>query len=315
MHSTILLIFVVIQICSSSIVFRITSNNENVTINSSYLFGTIHIAQNLIWSYLSNKTLRLLNESNQIWLEQDFTDPKISKYIYECSLDKMTIKQRARVRAKTWARFLNETNDKSNNLELWRKWFVDTEFSSNNYLWRNKTITNDTIFDHRIILEAYQRGAYVGSLESLPDDCFEIEKSKTNQTQIEPIYQIIFSRTFNCDMIDDDFIKELYKGLDFLKMKKRNEQMTKHIRQLIKTDPQEKYLFAVGAAHLFGNISIVQMLQDQYPNDYRIEQIDFASQNFPYQNCTDEEFTRLANELNSVQNNTMTKRFIVSEFF
>jgi hypothetical protein len=48
-------------------------------------------------------------------------------------------------------------------------------------------------------------------------------------------------------MIDDDFIKELYKGLDFLKMKKRNEQMTKHIRQLIKTDPQEKYLFAVGA--------------------------------------------------------------------
>lgn len=76
---------------------------------------------------------------------------------------------------------------------------------------------------------------------------FQIEKAKINQTQIEPIYQIIFSRTFNCDMIDDDFIKELYKGLDFLKMKKRNEQMTKHIRQLIKTDPQEKYLFAVGA--------------------------------------------------------------------
>jgi hypothetical protein len=36
-------------------------------------------------------------------------------------------------------------------------------------------------------------------------------------------------------------------------------------------------------AHLFGNISIVQMLQDQYPHDYSIEQIDFASQNFPYQ--------------------------------
>jgi hypothetical protein len=85
-----------------------------VTINSSYLFGTVHIPQNLIWPYLSNETLQILTESNQIWLEQDFTDPKISKYIYQCSIDKMSIKQRARVRAKTWARFLNETKDKSN---------------------------------------------------------------------------------------------------------------------------------------------------------------------------------------------------------
>jgi hypothetical protein len=97
-------------------------------------------------------------------------------------------------------------------------------------------------------------------------------------------------------MIDDDFVKEIYKGLDFDKMKKRNQQITEHIRQLLKTNPQKKYSFVVGVgqsfifyvnksisifiAHLFGNISIVQMLQN---DDYYIEQIDSPSPNFSYQ--------------------------------
>jgi len=144
------LILTISKICTSSVLFRITSNNENVTINSSYFFGTIHVAQNLIWPYLSNETLRILHESDQIWLEHDFTDPEISKYIYGCSMDKLSIKQRARLRAKSWSTFLNETKRKSdiesNNLELWRQWFIHKEFLSNNYLWRNKTITNDIIF-------------------------------------------------------------------------------------------------------------------------------------------------------------------------
>lgn len=64
-------------------------------------------------------------------------------------------------------------------LDRWRQWFAENEFLYNNYLWRNKTITNDTIFDHRIILEAYQRGAHVGSLETLPNDCFSVKKSRS----------------------------------------------------------------------------------------------------------------------------------------
>ncbi len=93
--------------------FSIKSNNENISISSSYLFGTIHVAQNLVWPYLSNKTLQILNESDEIWLEQDFTVPEISKYIYGCSIDKMSIKERARLRAKSWSLFLNETKGKS----------------------------------------------------------------------------------------------------------------------------------------------------------------------------------------------------------
>jgi hypothetical protein len=93
--------------------FSIKSNNENILISSSYLFGTIHVAQNLVWPYLSNKTLQILNESDEIWLEQDFTVPEISKYIYGCSIDKMSIKERARLRAKSWSLFLNETKGKS----------------------------------------------------------------------------------------------------------------------------------------------------------------------------------------------------------
>jgi hypothetical protein len=41
-------------------------------------------------------------------------DPKISKYMYECSVDKMSVKQRARVRAKSWSQFLNETKNSNN---------------------------------------------------------------------------------------------------------------------------------------------------------------------------------------------------------
>jgi len=74
----------------------------------------MHVAQNLIWPYLSNETLRILTESDQIWVEHDFTDPKISKYIYECTIDRMSIKQRARLRANSWSQFLNETKGKSN---------------------------------------------------------------------------------------------------------------------------------------------------------------------------------------------------------
>lgn len=93
--------------------FRIKSNNDNVTIDSSYFFGTFHIPHSLIWPYLSNETLRIIDESNQVWFEHDFTQPEISKHIYTCVFDKMTVKQRARVRAKTWSKFLNETKDKT----------------------------------------------------------------------------------------------------------------------------------------------------------------------------------------------------------
>ena len=48
------------------------------------------------------------------------------------------------------------------------------------------------------------------------------------------------------------------------------------------------------SAHLFGNTSVTQMLQDRYSNDYYIEQIDLASPNFPYQSvcsrCSFDEF-------------------------
>jgi len=71
-------------------------------------------------------------------------------------------------------------------------------------------------------------------------------------------YQNIFSHVYNCDMIDEDFIKDAFTNLDFLKMKKRNEQMTKQIRRLLKKDPHKKYLFAVGAGILFNSFVLNQ---------------------------------------------------------
>lgn len=54
-------------------------------------------------------------------------------------------------------------------------------------------------------------------------------------------------------MVDDDFIRELFTGLDFNKMKTRNQQITAHIRKLLLNNPQEKYLFVVGAGYLSTN--------------------------------------------------------------
>ncbi len=67
-------------------------------------------------------------------------------------------------------------------------------------------------------------------------------------------YETILARVYNCDMIDEDFVKEMHKGLDFNKMKKRNQQITEHIHKLLKNYPQEKYLFAVGAGILFNSV-------------------------------------------------------------
>lgn len=70
------------------------------------------------------------------------------------------------------------------------------------------------------------------------------------------------------------------------------------------------------------------MFQDQFNDDYYIEQVDAPSPNFPYQyffflqkfltfffdrNCTDEEFQRLVDQINPIQNKTISKRFIKYE--
>ncbi|CAF4240089.1 unnamed protein product, partial [Rotaria sordida] len=48
-----------------SILFRIESKIENVSLNSAYFLGTVHVAQNLVWPYFSNDTLDILNNSDE----------------------------------------------------------------------------------------------------------------------------------------------------------------------------------------------------------------------------------------------------------
>lgn len=70
----------------------------------------------------------------------------------------------------------------------------------------------------------------------------------------------MLSRVYNCDMIDEDFIRELYQSLDFGSMTKRNEQITKKIRELLKKNPQEKYIFAVGAGKFLSFLSAIHSI-------------------------------------------------------
>jgi hypothetical protein len=51
-------------------------------------------------------------------------------------------------------------------------------------------------------------------------------------------------------MLDEGFMNEVFKIIDLSQLKKRNQQITKQIRKLLKKDPKKKYLFAVGAGYL-----------------------------------------------------------------
>lgn len=307
-------ILIVLQTCTSMVIFELQGGNNKVKLNTSYLLGTVHVPHSLIWPYFSNETLRIINKTTEFWFEQDFTDWNVSTRMYECSLDKMSIKTRSRLRAKTWSTFLNQTKQTSspNRLSQWKKWFGQNEHLNNDHFWRNKTIDNSLILDHRLVLEAYQRNATVGSLEPIPSHCPQKkDKEPPSEDNSELIHKAL-ARVYNCDLIDEDFIDEMYYKFDFNEMKKRNKQITEKIRELLTNNPQEKYLFAVGAAHLFGNISIIQMLEDQYKTDYFIQRIDLPSPNFPYENCTDEEFQKLFDQIQS-ENKTIKKRFFEPE--
>jgi hypothetical protein len=65
-------------------------------------------------------------------MEHDFTDPPISKYIYDCTIEKMTSGQRTRLRTRSWPRFLNETKEK----------LVNESTKSNSNIFDSKILKN-----------------------------------------------------------------------------------------------------------------------------------------------------------------------------
>lgn len=70
---------------------------------------------------------------------------------------------------------------------------------------------------------------------------------KTNEKTNVTMSLAILAHAFNCDMMDEDFIREISKALDPVKMKHRNERITEKIRYLLTSNPRKKYVFVVGA--------------------------------------------------------------------
>ncbi|CAF4233661.1 unnamed protein product [Rotaria sordida] len=151
--------------------------------------------------------------------------------------------------------------------------------------WRNSTITDDTILDHRIILEAYRKEKYKAA-----------RINKLNPFLKKFIRELI-SHWYNCDWFDDAF-NEFFDDSE-TGMKIRNEKMVNNIRQILKSKADRKILFVVDAAHLFGNNSINSML-----DEYHIKQIDSPSENFPSELCTQEIFEGTINEIKAILNDT-----------
>ncbi|CAF4108740.1 unnamed protein product, partial [Rotaria sordida] len=291
-------------LCQSSLLFRIESKIENVSLDSAYFLGTVHVPQNLIWPYFSNDTLDILNNSDEYWVEIDPTDPLVRVHVNRCIIDHILPKQLARLRVKTWPRFLNDTKrnhiNKSTNPHLiaeWRHWIINNDREMSFDSWRNSTITDDTILDHRIILEAYRKEKYVGSLEKFSNTFCE---KATRQSKFNPFLKKfireVISLWYNCGWLIEAF-NEYFDGETDMKI--RNEKMANNIRQILKSKADRKILFVVGAAHLFGKNSIDSML-----DEYHITQIDSPSENFPSELCTQEIFKKTINVLKAISNGT-----------
>ncbi|CAF1119695.1 unnamed protein product [Rotaria sordida] len=291
------------KLCQSSILFHIESKIENVSLNSAYFLGTVHVPQNLIWPYFSND---ILNNSDEYWVEIDLTDPLFRVHVNRCIIDQLLPKQQARLRVKTWPQFLNDTKrnhiNKSMNPHLiaeWRHWIINNDIEiSFDYFWRNRTITDDTILDHHIILEAYRKEKYVGSLEKFSNtSCEKAARINKLNPFLKKFIRELISHWYNCDWFDDAF-NEFFDDSE-TDMKIRNEKMVNNIRQILKSKADRKILFVVGAAHLFGNNSINSML-----DEYHIKQIDSPSENFPSELCTQEIFEGTTNEIKAILNDT-----------
>ncbi|CAF4295738.1 unnamed protein product, partial [Rotaria sordida] len=184
---------------------------ENVSLTSAYFLGTVHVAQNLVWPYFSNDTLDILNNSDEYWVEIDPTDPLVRVYVNRCIIDQLLPKQLARLRVKTWPRFLNDTKrnhiNKSTNPHLiaeWRHWIINNDREMSFDSWRNSTITDDTILDHRIILEAYRKEKYVGSLEKFSNTfCEKATRISKLNPFLKKFIRELVSYWYNCDLLDE----------------------------------------------------------------------------------------------------------------
>ncbi|CAF1120763.1 unnamed protein product [Rotaria sordida] len=282
---------------------EIENAEKNVSLNSAYFLGTVHVPQNLIWPYFSND---ILNNSDEYWVEIDLTDPLFRVHVNRCIIDQLLPKQLARLRVKTRPQFLNDTKrnhiNKSTNPHLiaeWRHWIINNDIEiSFDCFWRNRTITDDTILDHRIILEAYRKEKYVGSLEKFSNtSCEKATLINKLNPFLKKFIRELISHWYNCDWFDDAF-NEFFDDSE-TDMKIRNEKMVNNIRQILKSKADRKILFVVGAAHLFGNNSINSML-----DEYHIKQIDSPSENFPSELCTQEIFEGTTNEIKAILNDT-----------
>ncbi|CAF4346771.1 unnamed protein product, partial [Rotaria sordida] len=142
----------------------------------------------------------------------------------------------------------------------WRHWIINNDIEiSFDYFWRNRTITDDTILDHHIILEADRKEKYVGSLEKFSNTyCEKAARINKLNPFLKKFIRELISHWYNCDWFDDAF-NEFFDDSE-TDMKIRNEKMVNNIRQILKSKADRKILFVVGAAHLFGNNSINCML-------------------------------------------------------
>ncbi|CAF1221103.1 unnamed protein product [Rotaria sp. Silwood1] len=214
------------QTCSSTLLWRIETSPP------SYIFGTIHIPYSLVWPYVPKEVRKAFMSSTHYYAEID-----AKSYVF-------------------WDDFLLCIVNQSKRIER-----------------STDSVIQDEILDVYLSVEARRLNKTVGSLESAEYHCKKegwrhnlttwiiildyIKNTMINGTfSIDDIKHQINESTIKdyiCNEIDSKYIKTLLETNDEMQhMEQRDEQISRHIHRLLNNSNNNRYFFAVGAAHMLG---------------------------------------------------------------
>jgi uncharacterized membrane protein len=90
--------------------YRINCMKKDMPLKSAYLLASI-FEDSSTWPN-SPEMNRVLNETEELWVETDVTDPGFHKYAATCAFEAFTLEQKAKLRAEMWSTFLQATGQK-----------------------------------------------------------------------------------------------------------------------------------------------------------------------------------------------------------
>ncbi|CAF0788474.1 unnamed protein product, partial [Didymodactylos carnosus] len=234
-------------------------------VKSAYFFGTARLPAPLTWPYISKTVKAAFSDSTDVYVEFDFTTPESVALLKSCP-DATTSTISTEIQNNKDKRQVSQENQPE----------------------------QTQLLDNFFSLEARRSHKTVGSLETYEMYCkftkFQTEKIataiKTTETSLtnEQFSGTIekLAHEYNCENFDSlQQSNSEKRKQDTSSVQKSDDMMLEHNTAIAETvnnilkrsSSKEKFFFAVDAAHLVGENSIISLLRKNY--GYSISQLKF----------------------------------------